>query len=197
MDVSLISNSEGKATALIAAGGASLAACIAGTCSLLALLSSKELETSKFRQVWIDELRKDIAELIARANHIQAYHFEPGTLDYTKFWKETREDYLELNKASTRIKLRLNQSECPCRLILQSMSEMELLFKFTEIDVSSRTEKLQAIVRTLEQNAPPLLKEEWKRVKAGELPYRIAKWITGIAGLAAALLAFALFRQFF
>jgi hypothetical protein len=166
--------------ALIAAASASVAAFIAGTFSLTGLFMSKEQDTSKFRQAWIDELRKDIALLVAHAHQIFSYAKLAIEPDHEKFWRSTREDYLELNKASMRIKLRLNPTECESRMILQSLSEMEALFKETKLspeNVDVELQKIFRIVAALERDAPPLLKKEWSRVKSGEKIYRAAKWV--------------------
>jgi len=95
--------------AFIAAASASVASAIAGVFSLAGLFISKEQDTSKFRQAWIDELRKDIASLIAHAYQIHSYILLCTEGDYGVRWKATRDDFVELNRASTRIKLRLNR----------------------------------------------------------------------------------------
>jgi hypothetical protein len=165
--------------AYIAAASASVAAAIAGVFSLAGLFISKEQDTSKFRQAWIDELRKDIASLVAHAHQIQAYILVSTEPVNEERWKATREDFLELNRASTRIKLRLNPIECDSRLILQSLREMEGLFKDLKLP-TNRTddsfEKIFGIVSALERDAAPLLKKEWVRVKEGEPIYKRAKW---------------------
>lgn len=185
----MIDTLAGANSAFIAAASACVAAAIAGAFSLTGLFISKEQETSKFRQAWIDELRKDIAELVAHAYQIHAYMLRCSQENYETRWSATREDYLELNKASIRIKLRVNQVECDSRLILQSMSEMEGLFKDMALE-TNRTdgslESIDRIVTSLERNAPPLLKKEWVRVKDGEPIYRRAKWIAVFAFLTSA-----------
>ena len=154
-----------------------IAASIAGAFSLIGLLISKEQRVSDFRQVWIDELRKDIAVFAAHALQVQSYTAMNKPLDRAKYWKETREDYVGLNQASMRIKLRLNQEECDSRLILQSMSEMEELFKVQhEIPDEIALKKIFTIISNIERNGPPLLKTEWRRVKGGERIYQFAKW---------------------
>lgn len=170
--------------AWITAAGACLAAFIAGIVALLNLRISKETEVSKFRQIWIDELRNDVASLIAHSHLIHAYislnRKNAAVFDTREFWRATREDYIELNKASTRIKLRLNPNECDSRLILQSMSELETLFggALFDADPAQTLVSIQGIADALERNMPPLLKREWNRVKAGELTYRITQWFT-------------------
>ncbi|MGA3053942.1 MAG: hypothetical protein ABSD63_07025 [Candidatus Korobacteraceae bacterium] len=180
--------------ALVATASAFLVAWIAGAFSLLGLLISKEQKVSEFRQTWIDALRADIAALVAHAYQIHAFLSGPGPVDYTDFWNATRDDYIELNQASTRIKLRINRNECDSRMILQSMKEMEVLFSGPPSDLHKRSlMELNKIVEALERDAPPLLKKEWERVKSGEPIYRLAKWMALFTFLATGLTAVCLF----
>jgi hypothetical protein len=162
--------------ALMAAGAACLAAFIAGAFSLVGLLISKEQQVSGFRQAWIDELRSDVGVFVAHAHQIQSFVVGHQPLNYQKFWEATRDSYIELNKASIRIKLRLNPTERESSQILQSMSEMEALFNNLAADPQSSI-KISSIALALERDAPPLLKKEWERVKRGEPIYRLAKWM--------------------
>jgi hypothetical protein len=163
----------------LAAASAALTAWIAGAFSLLGLLTSKEQKVSEFRQAWIDALRLDIALLVAHAHQIYAYVVMHRPIDIQRFWNETRDDYLALNGASTRIKLRVNHEEPESKLILCSMDKMEALFGNLPNGENTLTiEKISKIVDDLERDAPPLLKKEWRRVKSGELIYRIAKWLS-------------------
>lgn len=184
--------------AFVAAVAAALAALIAGGVSLLGLLTSKEEQVSEFRQAWIDALRADLASLVARAFAIQSYyatvmqHRPPPTV--AECWGKTREDYLELNQVSTRIKLRLNATETESGEVLNSLREMEALFK--DLSHSASTQEIDRIVTDLERKSPPLLKKEWERVKTGEPVYRTAKGITLGFFIVAALLAAVLFCKF-
>jgi hypothetical protein len=182
--------------ALIAAASACLAASIAGAFSLVGLLMSKEQEISKFRQAWIDELRKDIGTLAAHAYQIHSYAAVIGSTNYATFWEATKDYYVELNGASMRIKLRINRAECDSRLILQSMNELESLFKNLQASEPSESlKKLDMIVSALERDAPPLLKKEWQRVKEGETIYRRAKKGALVVFVVAAAIALALFAR--
>lgn len=161
---------------------ACLAACLAGAFTLIGLIISKEQRVSDFRQAWIDELRKDIAALVAHSHQINAYSIglDPPPLStegYKEYLSATRGDFIELNKASTRIRLRLNWEEYESRLILDSMFELETIFgaMLKGPDLTS-VEKTKRVADSLERNAPPLLKKEWKRVKRGENVYKFAKW---------------------
>jgi hypothetical protein len=159
--------------ALIAAAAALLVAMIAGAFSLFGLIISKEQEVSRLRQSWIDSLRTDIAILAARAFQIQSYAKMNGSADLAQRWEATKVDYVELNQASIRIKLRLNSDEPESKAILQHMTEMEQLFN--ELDDPKACERIANIVTALESKAPVLLKKEWNRVKRGEPIFRVAK----------------------
>jgi hypothetical protein len=177
--------------ALVAAAGAFLVACIAGGFSLLGLIISKEQQVSGFRQVWIDALRADIASFVARAHQIQSYVKGHQPLRYTDFWKATHDDYIALNETSTRIKLRLNWGEPESQIILGLMNKMEGLFDKMGDPTSS--DQIKHIVDDLERAGPPLLQKEWKRVKQGELTYRVAKvFALSIFACAAAIVGFLL-----
>lgn len=173
-----------------------MAVSIAGAFSLVGLLISKEQRVSDFRQIWIDALRADLAKFVAHAHQIQAYATLNKPIDYSKYWQDTHEDHIELNQASIRIKLRLNPSECDSRLILQSMGEMEELFKTRkDIPDSAALDKINTIVDALEHNAPPLLKKEWNRVKRGEVIYNFAKWGAFTLFILTGLLAYVLWLR--
>jgi hypothetical protein len=154
-----------------------LAAWIAGVFSLLGLIISKDQKTSEFRQEWIDELRLDIAIRVAHAHQIHAYSSVRGSGTDQELWTATREDFIQLNKASTRIKLRLNHNEAESKLLLRSMLELESLFR-TPLTIASLGE-INKIVDSIERDAPIILKTEWTRVKNGEPIYYWARWIAG------------------
>jgi hypothetical protein len=158
---------------LIAAAAALLVAMIAGAFSLFGLIISKEQEISRLRQSWIDSLRTDMAILVARAFQIQSYAKMSKSDDLTQRWEATRVDYVELNQASIRIKLRLNPDEPESKAILQLMAEMEQLFN--ELNDPNSCDRISSIVTGLESKTPVLLKKEWNRVKRGEPIFRFAK----------------------
>lgn len=152
---------------------------LAGAFSVLALVIAKENRLSELRQAWIDSLRSDIGSLVAYATLIQAYismfpRKDSVQLDSEQlktFWTENHDSYLELNKASTQIKLRLNPAD-PEPETAQLLSEMRSLEElFSEIQ-SSTVEAVAAHTRRIENLAQPLLKKEWERVKRGERWYR-------------------------
>jgi len=173
--------------ALIAAAGAFLVAFIAGGFSLLGLIISKEQQVSAFRQAWIDALRADLASLVARAYQIQSFVVMHEGFTQAELWKATRDDYVDLNQASTRIKLRLNPDEDESKKVLKSMSKMEGLFRHMTHPQSSS--QIDDIVTEIERDAPPLLKKEWNRVKKGERIYRFAKFLAGLIFVVAGIVA--------
>lgn len=159
----------------------SLAVLVTGLLSLIGLSIAKEQKVSELRQKWIDELRIDLAALIAHAHQIHSYvvfaiKTQPNGVDLMKLWVATRKDYLGINKASIRIKLRLNRNECDSRMILGSMDELEAFFEKLNKAVSTLSQQAAAdseaeikkIGDAIERDAPPLLKKEWERVKDGE-----------------------------
>jgi hypothetical protein len=154
----------------------SLAVWVTGSLSLLGLSISKEQKVSELRQNWIDGLRTELAALLAHSHQIHSYIVFAktiGPIDLMELWKATREDYLGLNLASTRIKLRLNRAECDSRMILSSMTKMENLFErlnnsLSQKDVMDSLLEIKEIADAIERDAPPLLKKEWERVKKGE-----------------------------
>jgi len=159
----------------------SLAVLVTGLLSLIGLSIAKEQKVSELRQKWIDKLRIDLAALVAHAHQIHSYivfaiKTHPDGVDLMKLWAATRKDYLSINKASIRIKLRLNRNECDSRMILSSMNELEAFFEKLNIAIATLSQQAAAesaaeikkIGDAIERDAPPLLKKEWERVKKGE-----------------------------
>lgn len=172
--------------------GAVVAALIAGLVSLLGLIVSKEQKTSEFRQAWIDALRSELSAVIAHANAIHgagaACLEAPAEL-----WKVVRVDFVGINEATAKIRLRLNPKESQANAILSTIEELEqLLAPGRPMDYS----QINTIEKQLVSEAHILLKEEWRRVQAGEPTYRIARFsaLAISAACVVALIAFSFFR---
>lgn len=152
--------------------GAVTAALIAGTVSFLGLIISKEQKTSEFRQAWIDALRSDISAVIA---HINAIH-GAGAANLgspADQWKVVRPDFVGVNEAVARIKLRLNPTEPSAKAVLDAIESLEyLVAPESPMDYKEINEMEDELVR----QARVLLKDEWRRVKEGELTYRVFKY---------------------
>lgn len=152
--------------------GAIIAALIAGVISLLGLIISKEQKVSDFRQAWIDALRADMAAVITHAHAIHGAHLAKFQTD-AELWKNVRGDFVGINEAWARIKLRLNPKEKPSIAVLEVLKEHESLFAAGTVPDFG---KLKSLDDKLLGNTQLVLKQEWLRVRSGERVYRIAKY---------------------
>jgi hypothetical protein len=157
--------------------GAIAAALIAGIISLLGLIVSKEQKVSEFRQAWIDALRKDISELICYTNAIYRIIIIKETIK-EKLEEHTHLDIGKFNQTSTSIRLRLNAKERSSRAILSTIDELESIIDQKR---PTTTEELNIIERRLIEETGLVLKNEWNRVKRGELVYSAAKYLATAA----------------
>jgi len=152
--------------------GAVIAALITGVISLLGLIIAKEQKVSEFRQSWIDALRDDIATVIAHAFAIQGAYDADFRTD-AETWTVLRPDFLGLNKAASKIRLRLNPNEAEAAAVLKRLDEFDAQFAYG--GPRSEITQLLAIERSLVAEAQVVLKQEWRRVRAGERTYRVAR----------------------
>lgn len=164
--------------------GAIVAALIAGLISLLGLIISKEQKVSDFRQAWIDALRSDIAAVITHAHAIHGSYLA-GLPNSVELWKTVREDFVGINEAWARIKLRLNPREGPSIAVLNVLEEHESVLP---LGGPPDFGKLGDIDERLLTTTQAVLKQEWIRVRSGELTYRISKWSAVIIVLLSLLL---------
>ena len=156
-----------------AAIGAVASATIGGLLAFIGLLVAKENKTSEFRQAWIDALRTDLSKMIASAKVIRgAVSVEfgsPGDL-----FNATEKHFLDINQAATSIRLRLNPDEEVCRRILEGVSKLEkLMIETKPIDLYA----CQACETEILSHARALLKQEWIRVRRGEILFVVTKWV--------------------
>jgi hypothetical protein len=164
--------------------GAITASVIAGIISLLGLIISKEQKTSDFRQAWIDELRKEISNLISHANAIHGFSLtSPKAI--AEQWKEVRDDFVGINRATAMVRLRLNPKEKPSIEILKTIEEIE---KLLTPGNSPDYRVLNDIEKKLVRQTSTVLKMEWNRVRHGEMAYRVAKYVA-LVFIAVVLLA--------
>jgi hypothetical protein len=176
----------------IAAVGTLVAALIAGAISFVNLTLTKELKTSEFRQAWIDALREDLAKFFGAARAFARavetrqtfgpeYKEKAALLITDEKVGELRYQAAEM---LSKIKLRLNPEEAEhielLRLLLRAVS------KQNEMPTSgSNVSETLAAIEAANEYARPVLKKEWKRVKEGELPFRVARnWLAPIIFLA-------------
>jgi hypothetical protein len=166
-------------TALAAVGAAFITASV----SFVNLTLSKELKTSEFRQAWIDGLREDLAKFFgaarsfARAIEVSRVvgpdYNEQGALHLTK--EKVSDLRYQAAESFSKIKLRLNPAE-------EEHKELVRLLR-NAIDVqnamlqngSDDAQETIAAIDAANEYARLVLKKEWGRVKAGEVPFRIAR----------------------
>jgi|GEM_PF-680877 len=166
------------------AAGAILAALIAGLVSLLGLIISKEQKISEFRQAWIDGLRENVALVIT---HIEAIR---GAMHAARpaqaSWQDRKEHFVAINQAITCVRLRLDNLEPSSRELLSSLTELEDIAQAGDIATS---QLVGPAIDKLTERCRLVMQEEWKRVRDGELTYRLARLgsVTAV-GIALALL---------
>jgi hypothetical protein len=177
------------AQALVAVGTV-VAALIAGVLSFVNLTLTKEQKTSEFRQAWIDALRDDLAKFLsasracARAIEARAALGERYLTDPFRFGNEKVSELRhEVAVTYYRVKLRLNPDEVEhielLRLLDQAIDEQNAFFA----SIAKEGDPFAALDR-IADFARPVLKTEWDRVKAGELPFRIVRnWVAPIVVL--------------
>ena len=157
--------------------GTLIAAFIAAVISLLGLLISKENKVSEFRQAWIDALRQEVAAVITHAHAVHGAYLAKFAPE-SEMWKNVRDDFVKMNKAWAKIKLRLNPDERPSQAILEALKKHEGVF--LENSTPPDFGKLGEYDAELLKTTNVVLKEEWEKVKRGERIYRAATWLAGI-----------------
>jgi hypothetical protein len=165
-----------------------IVALIAGTFSLIGLVIAKEQKVSEFRQIWIDALRCDVAEFIAQANIIHAalvklvQQADPDKKvvslgERVTFLAANRENYLAINRSSSKIRLRLNPGEKLSKSLISSMRKLEALLVSEMSTLPGSDKELAKLNLEIEENAHNVLRKEWLIVKRGERQYVVAKWV--------------------
>lgn len=141
-----------------------LAAALGAIGAAIGLIITKENKTSEFRQIWINELRNAIVGLS------QAYQIAAERSHYSK--EEKLKARLEANKLVAEIQLRLNS-------LKPNKYERELkeILEQAEIELLTKNANIIALVIKLLKAGSNVLKGEWKRVKRGEIKYRICVWV--------------------
>jgi hypothetical protein len=164
--------------------------------SFVGIILSKEQRVSEFRLSWLEALRDDISSLIARALAIHAAHRNEGgpPVANSQMGMRLIEDFLEINKVSVRIRLRLNPRKETHKPVILLMNEIEGLFgKGIEKAPFQQIDDLTTRVTNASQQ---LLRSVWEEVKNGEPAFRVTKWTAlGVAIIALALLAFGIAFQ--
>jgi hypothetical protein len=154
------------------------AALIAGYFSFVTLINSKEQKTSEFRQNWIDSLRKEISELTSSVYFLKFYYQQGHNNSDPEFINGLKEIHTKYVASSTAILLRINANETNKHLKSVNDEFLGTLSDILDSVNSSKYDDAATKCNDLINKAKPLLKEEWKRVKAGELSYQILKYFS-------------------
>ncbi|WP_428718296.1 hypothetical protein [Undibacterium curvum] len=159
-----------------AAIGSIIASAIAGLVVFVSTVLTKEQKTSEFRQVWIDEIRKDISQYIAGVIEVVSLlDVKQGDQEaYAKFIDDNFSAIQELSTLEHRIILRLNSEEHIILIAKIKSFRKDMLTacnspKTRQSKEDELTEQLTAVTKKM-------LSDEWKRVKRGEPTFRIVKW---------------------
>jgi hypothetical protein len=166
---------------IVIAIGAVLAALIAGFFSFVSLVSAKESKVSEFRLSWIDGLREEIARFTASIHELVRLKGHMHDLTAKEWLDATAEPYRNARESLTAIQLRLNPKhvdEQPNSSEAKLMRQIQLM---REAFLKAEYDQVVDGVDQVRVLAAPLLKNEWERVKVGELAFRRVR-------LAAALL---------
>jgi len=168
--------------------GVLVAAVIAAVTSLVVSILSKDQKTSEFRQSWIDAFREDAANLAGHWSTMVAKLEAKKDLkeDSLKFLESRHDDVIDIEVRITRMRLRLNPKE-HAKLI-------NLLHHLGNGEMAGRAamdEAMEAIVVEVQK----ILRYEWKRVKRGELSFRLLKWLSLAAIIGGAYASYYLVQQ--
>lgn len=148
--------------------GAIVAAIIGAMISLVGLVVAKESKVSDFRQAWIDSLRAEFASFASNLNVLSDSNVLEFDSPKERFDK-LKDNTSKLNEAYYRVALRLNVTEESSARVRASMVKLATAVKSPE--TFSKTDFDREQVEFIAASNL-LLKEEWKRVKAGERAYR-------------------------
>jgi len=162
----------------LAAGTTILAAIIAGAIALISLIISKEQKVSEFRQDWINALRNDLSDFVAAAMSV---HTQNQIFSLVRTDSE-----MSVEDAFGKISLRIHDAYCAYHKVVLRLNPDEhkaLRQKIIEIErtLSKKGGELSAIdfgilCAEFDSEAQRVLKREWKRVKSGEMTYKITKY---------------------
>lgn len=154
---------------LITLIGGVAVALIGGGISLALAILAKDQKTSEFRQAWIDELRNDVAKLVAHltVKKAMAKRVNASTDKKIEDYVLSKEsDFIEIGVLVNRVRLRMNKDEHEDYLKLIAATD----------GVGLTPEEYEANIEKVVAQTQSILKSEWKRVKRGELSFQLLKW---------------------
>lgn len=174
--------------------GAMFAALIAGYFAFTNLVASKENKISEFRQEWINSLRNSIARYISSLTYLSTLYIHHSARpeekrDKFEMARDVEEIYARVNESYNDIIFRINDSEKNEEGKKLNDDFLSALYKTREHYHNNKFAEARTACEPLREASKPLLKHEWKRVKSGELNYRMAKYLAIfvlLSGLSAA-----------
>ncbi|MCS4091371.1 hypothetical protein [Rhizobium sp. BK176] len=167
--------------------GAIGAAIITSAISLIGMIVAKEQKVSDFRQAWIDALRAEMTSYLTSVNAV----IDTASLPYKDQLEKVKSLsalYSNLNSAHFLITLRLNPDEKSAKSLLASMKAIREMASYPD---GLNQEKLRPVELDFLLASKDLLKYEWRRVKRGEVTYRLTK--AGLAGIIVLAVCFVYF----
>ncbi|MEX0739043.1 MAG: hypothetical protein WD071_06860 [Pseudohongiella sp.] len=175
--------------------GAMFAALIAGYFAFTNLVASKENKISEFRQEWINSLRNSIARYISSLTYLSTLYIHHSARpeekrDKFEMARDVEEIYARVNESYNDIIFRINDSEKNSEGKKLNDAFLSALYKTREHYHKNELSEARKACEPLREVSKPLLKHEWKRVKSGELNYRMAKYLAIFVLLIGLLAAF-------
>ena len=156
-----------SATALGAIAAATLTALV----TLIGLILTKEQKVSEFRQEWINSLRAELSTYLTNVNLAR----DLNNVDYANYEAKVKaqsDTYSKMNMSSFSINLRINPDEKLSQDVLGPMIEFQTMLA---TGGKIHPDAIRPVEQRFLKAAKALLKSEWKRVKKGELTFRIAR----------------------
>jgi hypothetical protein len=166
--------------------GAVVAAIITAIISFINLVASKDQKTSEFRQQWINDLRSDISEYLSSVNIVsceahlyQQLQGEDGITGelLKEFAEKVSSPMSKAFEVYHSVQLRLNTKDD--KTLLEAFENMNELFD-NAIEKMNDIKKVEAITESIISQSQLLLKQEWKRVKRGEISYYLTKYFVAL-----------------
>ena len=138
--------------------GLTAAVIIGAIVSIVTLIVGRGSKISEFRQAWINDQRADLATFGAAALSLARQKSSDRAADYDK-----------LEQAALRIRLRENPIKPEWTAVIASMDQVRT--DLLAHDAASRD--IFTNVAAITDAASLVLKGEWKKVRSGEIGYRI------------------------
>lgn len=159
-----------------AAVGPIIAAVIAALVVFISTVLSKEQKTSEFRQAWIDELRKDVAQYVSGTVEFSALYSlrKKRSADEVELLEDNFDAIRELQSIEYRIIFRLNPVKHSALITKIKALRRQMIALNSQGVASNGVE--EAITDAITGDCNRILKAEWERVKKGEAGFRFVKW---------------------